>query len=108
MIGERGATLSGGQKQRISLARAIVKNAPIVILDEATSAVDYETEAAIQHALTDFARDRTLIIIAHRLSTVDVCDRIMVLQTGQLHGFDEPERLARSNRFMGKRCDSPV
>ncbi|MDQ2882457.1 MAG: ABC transporter ATP-binding protein/permease [Actinomycetota bacterium] len=82
MIGERGVTLSGGQKQRLSLARAIVKNAPILILDEATSAVDNETEAAIQHALADFAQDRTLLIIAHRLSTIRHADWIYVMGEG--------------------------
>lgn len=82
MIGERGVTLSGGQKQRLSLARAIVKSAPILILDEATSAVDNETEAAIQHALADFARDRTMVIIAHRLSTIRHADWIYVMGNG--------------------------
>jgi len=82
MVGEKGITLSGGQRQRISLARVIVKAAPILILDEATSAVDNETEAAIQDALQGFAQGRTLIVIAHRLSTVRNADRIYVLGPG--------------------------
>ncbi|WRZ89299.1 ABC transporter ATP-binding protein/permease [Streptomyces sp. NBC_01007] len=82
VIGERGAALSGGQRQRIALARAILKDAPVVILDEATSAVDNETEAAIQRTLRVFAADRTMVIIAHRLSTVRHADRIYVMDTG--------------------------
>ncbi len=84
VIGERGATLSGGQQQRLALARAIVKNPPILVLDEATSSVDNETEAAIQGALADFARNRTLVVIAHRLSTVRHADWIYVLGSGGL------------------------
>ncbi|MGZ2358113.1 ABC transporter ATP-binding protein/permease [Streptomyces sp. 372A] len=82
LIGERGAALSGGQRQRIALARAILKDSPVVILDEATSAVDNETEAAIQRTLHSFAADRTMIVIAHRLSTVRHADRIYVLDKG--------------------------
>ncbi|MGW2048294.1 ATP-binding cassette domain-containing protein [Streptomyces sp. NPDC001858] len=82
VIGERGAALSGGQRQRIALARAILKDAPVVILDEATSAVDNETEAAIQRALRVFAADRTVMIIAHRLSTVRHADLIYVMDKG--------------------------
>ncbi|MFJ2866111.1 ATP-binding cassette domain-containing protein [Kitasatospora sp. NPDC087314] len=82
VIGERGATLSGGQRQRIALARAILKDAPVVILDEATSAVDNETEAAIQRTLRAFAADRTMVVIAHRLSTVRHADRIYVMDKG--------------------------
>lgn len=84
VVGERGQKLSGGQRQRISIARAILKDPPILILDEATSAVDNETEAAIQRSLFKISKDRTTIIIAHRLSTVRRADRIFVLDEGEL------------------------
>lgn len=84
VVGERGQKLSGGQRQRISIARAILKDPPVLVLDEATSAVDNETEAAIQRSLETIARDRTTIMIAHRLSTVRNAHRIFVLSEGQV------------------------
>jgi ATP-binding cassette subfamily B protein len=84
VVGERGQRLSGGQRQRIALARAILKDPPVLILDEATAAVDNETEAAIQRSLDEITRDRTTLVIAHRLSTVRHADRIVVLDHGRL------------------------
>jgi ATP-binding cassette subfamily B protein len=83
-IGEDGKTLSGGQRQRLSLARAVLKDAPILVLDEATSAVDNETEAAIQRSLAQVSRGRTTLVIAHRLSTVRDADEIVVLDQGRI------------------------
>ena len=82
MIGEGGHRLSGGQRQRLAIARAVLKDAPLLILDEATSAVDNETEAALQRSIVKVSKDRTTIIIAHRLSTIRNADRIIVLENG--------------------------
>ena len=96
VVGERGQKLSGGQRQRISIARAILKDPPVLILDEATSAVDNETEAAIQRSLFKISKDRTTIIIAHRLSTVRHADRIFVLDEGELVEEGTHEELVNS------------
>ena len=82
-MGERGLKLSGGQRQRIAIARAILKDAPILILDEATSSLDSESEALIQDALWKLMADRTAIVIAHRLSTVRRMDRLVVIDGGR-------------------------
>ena len=92
-IGERGVLLSGGQKQRIAIARAFVKNAPIVILDEATSALDNKSEAVVQEAIDNLMKDRTVFIIAHRLSTVRNADKIVVVNYGELVEMGTHEEL---------------
>ena len=84
IVGERGMGLSGGQKQRIAIARAIIKNPKILIMDDCTSAVDMETEYAIQQALKDIMEGRTTFIIAHRISSVKDADEIIVLDDGQI------------------------
>lgn len=97
-VGEGGATLSGGEAQRISIARAILKDAPIVILDEATSSVDPDNEEAIQQALDELCRGKTLVVIAHRLGTVRDADQIIVLERGHIVESGTPqELLARSD-----------
>jgi subfamily B ATP-binding cassette protein MsbA len=84
VVGERGFRLSGGERQRLSIARALLKNAPILILDEATSALDSESEALVQAALQNLMTGRTVFVIAHRLSTVRRADRIVVLENGTI------------------------
>ena len=93
MIGDRGVRLSGGQRQRIAIARAFLKNAPLLILDEATSSLDGDAEETIREALEDLMRGRTVIAIAHRLSTLRNFDRILLLQKGRLIEDGAPEVL---------------
>ena len=84
VIGEGGASLSGGQAQRLSIARCILKNSPIVILDEATASVDADNESYIQQAISELCQGKTLLVIAHRLNTITHADRIMVVKDGQI------------------------
>ncbi len=94
-IGERGLTLSGGQAQRVAIARAILKDAPLVILDEATSHVDAENEAVIHAALERLTEHKTVLVIAHRMSTVRNADRILVLEEGRVMESGTHEELLR-------------
>lgn len=97
IVGERGATLSGGERQRISIARAILKDAPIMVLDEATSSVDMINENLIQEALNRCMENKTTIVIAHRLSTIEHADRIYVLDRGQVVGYGTHQELMENN-----------
>lgn len=101
IVGERGQKLSGGQRQRLSIARAVLKDPPVLILDEATSAVDNETEAAIQRSMERITVGRTTIVIAHRLSTVRNADRIFVLDKGELSEQGRHEELVAANGIYG-------
>jgi subfamily B ATP-binding cassette protein MsbA len=97
VVGERGATLSGGQRQRLALARAFLRDAPILILDEATSALDSESEAFIQAALRKLIVGRTVLIIAHRFSTLRDATRILVFEGGRVVGEGTHESLHAGN-----------
>lgn len=98
-VGENGGHLSGGQQQRLCIARALVEQPDVLILDEPTSALDVRSEHLIRESLLDLRDHMTVIVIAHRLSTLDICDRIMVIQAGVMMGFDEPVRLEESSAF---------
>ena len=97
VVGECGSSLSGGEKQRISIARAIIKNAPIIILDEATASVDPENEHLIQNAITELARGKTMIVIAHRLATIENAEQILVMDNGKIIQSGTHGELIRKN-----------
>lgn len=93
MVGEAGSKLSGGQKQRISIARALLKDAPILLLDEATSALDTESEKYIQQSLDELMKGRTTFVVAHRLSTIIGADKIVVMKDGQIQEVGKHQEL---------------
>lgn len=102
LIGENGSKLSGGERQRISIARALLKNAPIVLLDEATASLDPENEVYIQQAIAELVKDRTVIVIAHRLKTIIAADQIIVLDNGTIVEQGNYQQLMANNGLFAK------
>ena len=105
MIGENGSELSGGERQRISIARAFLKDAPIILMDEATASLDVENETFIQESLSRLVKDKTVIIIAHRMRTVAGADKIVVLKEGQVDECGTPAALTASGGFYKRMRD---
>ena len=105
-IGENGAKLSGGERQRISIARALLKNAPIILLDEATASLDVENESKVQGALSRLLAGKTVLVIAHRMRTVEAADRIIVLADGRVVENGSPSELLAKEDSMFRRMTS--
>jgi subfamily B ATP-binding cassette protein MsbA len=105
IIGEKGGLLSIGQRQRLAIARALLKNPPILVLDEATSALDSESERLIQIAVANLMKDRTTFVIAHRLSTIRVADKILVLDKGKIAEIGSHNELYKQNGIYRKLYD---
>ena len=99
IIGENGQRLSGGERQRISIARAILKNAPIILLDEATASLDVENESLIQEALSELIKDKTVIVIAHRLRTIRNANKIVLLNAGKVEAVGTDAELCKSSEL---------
>jgi ATP-binding cassette subfamily B protein len=95
MIGENGSALSGGERQRISIARALLKNAPVILLDEATASLDVENESLVQSAISELIKNKTVLIIAHRMRTVAGADKIVVLSEGHVAEQGTPKELMK-------------
>lgn len=101
-LGERGANLSGGQRQRLSIARALVGKPELLVLDEPTSALDVQSEAFVRDSIDKIRASAAVIIIAHRMSTLEICDRILILESGRIIGYDTPAALHQENEFYRK------
>ncbi len=97
MIGENGSVLSGGERQRISIARALLKDSPVILMDEATASLDVENETLVQKALSNLVKDKTVIIIAHRMRTVANADKVVVLKEGEVAEQGSPSELLKLN-----------
>jgi subfamily B ATP-binding cassette protein MsbA len=108
VIGERGTQISGGQRQRLALARAVVRGADLLILDEATNALDSLTEQAFQDALAHFARERTVFVVAHRLATIEKADQVIVLEAGRVVERGTPAQLLRANGLFARMFSSQL
>ena len=102
VIGENGSTLSGGERQRISIARALLKDAPIILLDEATASLDAENETEIQQAISKLIQDKTVLIIAHRMRTVEGADHLVLLKDGLVAEEGTPEQLKAKNGLFAR------
>ena len=104
-MGDRGGKLSGGERQRLTIARALLKNPSILILDEATSSLDTESERLVQEAINNVMKDRTSLVIAHRLSTIRHADEILVMQEGRIVERGNHESLIKQNGYYKKLVD---